>query len=60
MRFCIFLQVGLAAGKVLGLPIPSLSVGSMRPNMPEAERRSLMEQQLAMVEGLAAEAKVCV
>jgi hypothetical protein len=32
----------------------------MRPNMNDAEKRSLMQQQLAMVQGMAAEAKVCV
>jgi hypothetical protein len=54
---CTIVQVGLAAGQVMGLPLPSISVGSIRPNMNESAKQSLMQQQLEVVQGMAAEVK---
>ena len=42
----------------MGLPLPSISVGSIWSNMNESAKQSLMQQQLAVVQGMAAEAKV--
>jgi serine/threonine-protein kinase len=54
---CIIVQVGLAAGQVMGLPLPSISAESIRPNMNDGAKRSLMQQQIEMAKGMAAEAK---
>jgi type VI protein secretion system component VasA len=42
----------------MGLPLPSISVESIRPNMDDGEKRLLVQQQLEMVTGMAEEAKV--
>jgi hypothetical protein len=51
-------QLGITTGRVMGLPLPSLSVGSMRPNM-SCGKHSLMQQQRELALGMAKEAKVC-
>jgi hypothetical protein len=54
---CTVVQVGLAAGQVMGLPVPSIFVGSINPLMDDGPKRSLQNAQLKWVQGLAKEAE---
>jgi hypothetical protein len=55
---CSVIRTCLAAGQVMGLPLPLTSVESIRPNMDDGAKRSLMQQQMEVVQGMESEAKV--